>query len=227
MLGQYADSSLVLQSHRLNLIDKQHSIDVTSELKELGNHTEKILLEPGDVLYEDVQTERGLFFIEHGIVKVERDSAATLTRNGETLSRTLTKSWGSLSQLKPMEVNQAIANMRNSGHPDEQRTFRVARLGPGWVIGTGEAISQAVNPGMHIAVTKCELHFLSFDKIKQLEQENATLVLALYKLLACLMAKRQSQTIGQMATLHAIMMSTGLRHIEGRHSLSEHLAAGS
>ena len=213
--------------HALEQIDEQHSLNFAASLKDLGKYTRKIVLEPGKVLYEDVQCERGLFFIEHGIVKVERDADASLTRNtnGDTFSRTMTQqSWGSLNHLKCTDVARAIADMKKNGYW-EQKSFRVARVGPGWIIGTLEAISNTVNPGVNVAVSRCELHFISFEKLKEVEETDPLLVLSLYKLLSTLMAKRQSLTINQLATLHSIMSSSAQMPPLGRHNLSTHLAA--
>ena len=105
-------------------------MNFANELQELGKYTQRITLEPGQVLYEDVGVDRGLFFIEHGIVKVERDADATITRkgNGDTFSRTVSNSWGSLNHLKCTDIARAIADMKAKGHRSwEQRRFRVAR----------------------------------------------------------------------------------------------------
>jgi CRP-like cAMP-binding protein len=111
----------------------------------------------------------------------------------------------SLSKIQAMEYSNILAASRNS----ETRTFRLARIGPGWIAGIGEAVSGRQRPGFHIAVTHCRLHHLPFSKIVEMEKENPALVLSLYKLLAFMMAKRQETTIGQLATLHSIMTSPG------------------
>ena len=77
-----------------------------------------------------MNVDRGLFFIEQGIVKVERDADATVTRkgNGDTFSRTASNNWGSLNQLKCADVARAIADMKAKDNKSwEQRSFRVAR----------------------------------------------------------------------------------------------------
>ena len=126
------------------------------DLKGLNQYTKKIVLQPGQVLYEDIELERGLFFIEHGIVKVERNADETMTRkgNGDTFSRTATNSWGSLNHLKATEVTRAIAEMKAKGNKAwDRHSFRVARVGPGWVLGQSEALSEVANPGVSIAGT--------------------------------------------------------------------------
>lgn len=74
-------------------------------------------------------------------------------------------------------------------------------------------------------MTKCELHYISYNKLKEVEEADPELVLILYKLLASLMAKRQSITINQLATLHSIMGSHGRKRPQGRASQREALAA--
>jgi hypothetical protein len=56
-------------------------------------------------------------------------------------------------------------------------------------------------------VTNCRLHYISYEKVEQIEAVNPLLVLKLYKLLSHIMTKRQEITITQLVTLHAIMSS--------------------
>ena len=139
-----------------------------NDLKGLGQYTKKIILEPGQIVYEDIELDRGLFFIESGIVKVERNADETLTRkgNGDTFSRTATNSWGSLNHLKATDVTRAIAEMKATGNRSwERRSFRVARVGPGWVLGQSEALSEVANPGVSIAGASFTLSFEKFARI--------------------------------------------------------------
>jgi len=109
-----------------------------------------------------------------------------------------------LTKIQAMEYSNILSAAVQNG---EGQTFRLARIGPGWIAGTVEAVSGRQRPGFHIAVTPCRLHHLPFSKIVAMEKENPALVLSLYKLLAYMMARRQEKTIGQLATLHAIMTS--------------------
>lgn len=74
-------------------------------------------------------------------------------------------------------------------------------------------------------MTKCQLHHISFDKLKEVEEEDPVLVLTLYKLLASLMTKRESVTINQLATLHSIMGSQAQKPRTGRGSQRDALNA--
>lgn len=52
----------------LTSITEQHGIAFTKELHGLGEYASVVELEPNDVLYESQELERGLFFIEEGIM---------------------------------------------------------------------------------------------------------------------------------------------------------------
>lgn len=96
------------------------------------------------------------------------------------------------------------------------QTFRLARVGPGWVLGSLEALSGNMHPGSVIAVSNCKLHYISYKKLEEIEAEDPVLILHLHKLLAFLMSKRQSVTINQLATLHSIMSSPAQKKPIGR-----------
>jgi len=88
---------------------------------------------------------------------------------------------------------------------------QTARFGPGWVVGAIEGASGGMrNPGVHIAVTPCRLHHLPYSNIEQVETENPSLVLHLFKMMSLLSARRQEVTIDQLATLHSIINSPAL-----------------
>lgn len=90
----------------------------------------------------------------------------------------------------------------------EMQTFRLARIGPGWVIGSHEALGGAQSPGVTVAVDHCRLYYVSFHDLQELENEKPMLMLQLYKLLSKLEARRSDVHLGQFATLHNIMSST-------------------
>jgi hypothetical protein len=109
------------------------------------------------------------------------------------------------------------------------RMMRYGLVGPGWVIGSLEALAGATIPGDIVAgeyyyaeqcasqicrlilvcfcaqVTQCRVHYISYKTVEEIETKNALIVLKLYKLLSYLMAKRQEITISHLGTLHAIM----------------------
>jgi CRP-like cAMP-binding protein len=135
--------------------------------------------------------------------------ASFSSSSGNTLSKLQARSLGRMSSLMAAQKGHA-------------QSFRLARIGPGWVTGTLEAISGERRVGDVVAVTHCRLHHLPYTKIAQVEKENPALILHLYKLLSYLMARRQEGTIGQLATLHSIMSSPAQLRPLGRKS-SKHL----
>ena len=75
------------------------------------------------------------------------------------------------------------------------------------VVGILENASGIRPPGATIAVTDCKLHHLPFSKLLELEKEDPTLVIELYKMLSHLMARKEEITIQHLSTLHNIMSS--------------------
>jgi hypothetical protein len=116
---------------------------------------------------------------------------------------------GSISDLRHRSgtIGRDYAKLKSTNMQRQQQNFRLARIGAGWVVGAVEAVSGLENSGVHLAVTECRLHYISYCRMEQLEAENPILMLHLYKLLSHIMAKQQELTIGQLGTLHAIMSS--------------------
>eukprot|EP00531_Pseudo-nitzschia_arenysensis_P017252 CAMPEP_0116130000 /NCGR_PEP_ID=MMETSP0329-20121206/8223_1 /TAXON_ID=697910 /ORGANISM="Pseudo-nitzschia arenysensis, Strain B593" /LENGTH=1118 /DNA_ID=CAMNT_0003624303 /DNA_START=154 /DNA_END=3510 /DNA_ORIENTATION=+ len=182
----------------LRHIETEHGENFSRQLAGLEKYTKIIELQSGEALYDD-EKERGLFFIEVGILKVEKNTGHTATRQSTSV---LGRSIGRASDQKP----EAFPRSPNATAGSEFQTFRLARLGVGWVVGTMEFFHQR-RPGQEVALDYCKLHHLPFSKIREAEAEDPGLVLELYKLLSYLMAQRQEATIGQLATLHSIMSS--------------------
>ena len=122
----------------LKYIDEQHGEEFSKSLVDLEPHTQVIELQAGDFLFAcdggQVQdSERGLFFIESGMLKIERDAGATLTRGRSTMTRN--RSFGTLNNLHARSgtVGRQRAAMKSSRDP-MTRTFRLAGIGPGWYV---------------------------------------------------------------------------------------------
>jgi MFS superfamily sulfate permease-like transporter/CRP-like cAMP-binding protein len=208
----------------LRHIDTEHGDNFALQLVGLQEYTTLVELRPGERLYEDGDSEhlqRGLTFIELGVLKIEHTKGATTTRGGlrslrgsdhsiNDSVRNSAANGTSMMYGSTLDRIQQKAILLNSGDGAAgSQTLRIARIGPGWVVGTLEAVSGMKSPGENIAVSYCRLHHLGFDKIKEIEEKNPVLVLALYRLLSYLMARRQEATIAQLATLHTIMSSPG------------------
>jgi hypothetical protein len=171
-------------------------------------------------LYQDGESrniERGLFFIEHGVLKVEHSKDQTATRGNMT--KEFGSSDGSIGAGDTLKRIQARCFTGANIAADFQ-TFRLARIGVGWVAGTLEFF-HTKQSGDQVAVDDCKLHHLPFSKIHEVERKNPALALTLYKLLSYLMARRQEATIGQLATLHSIMSSPPCWRSLGRKSSSK------
>ena len=130
----------------LEHIDKQHQKSYSRDLAGLEPYMQRFFVEPGEVLYDELDVERGLFFIERGILKVEQNTRDTLTRSG-TLSGY--SQVHSLNSLKARSTRMSH-NPAGMGH-SERQFFRVARVGPGWILGTGESLTGNPNTGKYIA----------------------------------------------------------------------------
>ena len=155
------------------------------------------------------ENDRGIFFIEHGILKVEKDPSQSLTRNSRSFG-TL-HSIGSMKARSPSKAQLHHHIKKKKSRPRHTHTFRLARIGPGWVVGSIEAFTGLKNPGVHIAVTDCRLHHLPYEALLQIEGDDPVLALKLLKLLAHLLARRQDITIEQMSTHHSIMTNQPLK----------------
>ena len=210
----------------LRQIDEQHGISFADDLAELQAYTIPVELESSQSLFGDDspfddEARRGLFFIETGLMKVERDPTYTMTRGSKAslrrkigpgfASQRVLGEGGSISQLNARAPTigreAALLKSTTAYRARTSHTFRLARIGPGWVVGAIEGASGLKNPGMYIAVTDCRLHLLPFARIQELETTNPKLVLRLFKMMAHIMSRRQELTIEQLSTLHSIMTS--------------------
>ncbi|KAL7532451.1 hypothetical protein ACHAXR_004636, partial [Thalassiosira sp. AJA248-18] len=203
--------------HALREIDAQHGLAMAKHLETLEKYTTPIEINAGDKLNDagnENNLPRGLYFVEAGLLRCEHDSSASLTR-GRTRSAFfaaphLSSATDSIGQVKARSATIGrVANLlkKSPGAMMAQNhIFRLARVGPGWVIGS---IAQGQEiPGTYIALTPCRVHHLTFETIGDLEVDKPVLILHLYKLLAHLAARRQEMTIGQLATLRSIMSAT-------------------
>jgi len=214
--------------YALKQIDQQHGQIFSEDLAALGKYTtpvelrrEEILFKPANEVGLTADCERGLFFIEHGLMKVEQNSSyysisransSTMTAN-QNSACSMPIRYGraeSIGNVKARSVTVARQSQhfkQSTMNQDATHHFRLARFGPGWVVGTLERFSGLRNPGTHIAVTPCRLHHLPYKNIQEIERENPQLMLHLFKMTSFLMARRQESTVEQLATFHSIMTS--------------------
>jgi CRP-like cAMP-binding protein len=196
----------------LRQIDDQHGIHLAEGLIELQKHTVPVELKPGQELYRSGgmgDYQRGLFFIESGILKIQRDAGATLTLSRSNIFAPKGKGLSTLNRqhARTGSIGRRSSVFKASLRGLTQQHFRLARIGPGWLVGTIEISTGHRDPGVHIAVGHCRLHHLAFHKVQHIEQETPELATRLYKLISHLMAHRQETTIAQLAALKSIISS--------------------
>ena len=121
--------------------------------------------------------------------------------------------------------NNAAWKRQSSSRPaDPDRPFRLARVGPGWLIGSIEAATNREehrHAGVYLAVTDCRLHFLPYRVVRWMEEENPQLSMNLYKLMSLLATKRQEATIRQLDQFVTIMNAPTPRLRGGKRELAK------
>ena len=116
--------------HALSQIDEQHLTSFADDLCDLEEYSTVVDMETGDLLYDDPTLERGLFFIEYGIMKIERISEATISRSGigGTFNRGFQRGTLNAMSARAESVGREMARLK-AGGLELQHTprFRVAR----------------------------------------------------------------------------------------------------
>ncbi len=228
--------------YSLEKIDEQHGLTTANELVELAAWTQPVELEAGDVLIRDEHP--GLYFVETGLLRVQW-SVGNTTRhvtdpNYSTLpprseqgeaSTSLSvleenlPSIGHLNARSPTigremafwkEQHHHQQQQQSSYNSNEQQSFRLARIGQGWIIGSIEASNGMKKPGVHVAISACRLHHLPESAIKHLQQaDNPRLAMNLYRLLSHLATKRQEMTIEHLGQ-HLRILHSPVPRLRGR-----------
>lgn len=215
----------------LNQLDIQHGTCFMPTLSELGKYTTPVVMRKNEYLFKDrhgghgviSESERGLFFIECGYLKVERDSANTLTRFANSIGqlRPLRNTASMLSLSKLNAKAMSAPSLGATPKEAETHTFRLARIGPGFVIGGIEFGFNLRNPGKYKAESSfCKLHHLPYYVIEQIEESEPRLVLNLYKMVSHVMARRHDITVQQLATIHSIIKNPALKKPVSRKAMA-------
>lgn len=194
----------------LKQIDEQHNLSFSNYLQGLAEYTTAMDLKAG----EQLDLPRGLYFVESGMIRMEADTSASLTRGRQKLFATpvMGRSTDSIGQLtaRSATIGRGQAALKKVPGMMSQfsHTFRLARVGPGFVIGCISEFTGQEIPGTFTCMTESRVHYLPFETIEELEMSKPVLIMHLYKLLAHLGARRQELTIGQLSTLRSIMSSS-------------------
>jgi CRP-like cAMP-binding protein len=199
--------------YALRKIDEQHGLGFASHLADLEKYAVSRELEPGELLNEEGSEylQRGLYFIESGLIKCSVDASASLTRGRQGVGG-IRRNDTSIGQMNARSGTLAknaaiIKNCSRSSFIQFDNNIRLGRFGPGWVLGTISEFTGQDIPGTYSCITPCRVHHLAFEAIEELEIEKPLLILNLYKMLAHIMARRQEMTIGQLSTFRTIMSS--------------------
>ena len=110
---------------------------------------------------------------------------------------------GSISGIRPRGDTIATKNKVAKGS-NSRFAFRLARLGPGWVLGATELCCGLRQPGVHVSVSESRLYFLRYDDISRIEAENPSIALHIYKLVSYLQSKANEREIEQLTMMKSI-----------------------
>lgn len=205
--------------HALQKIDDQHGLNTLHELSELWKYTTILDLEANQLLPWENQTHHGLFFIEFGQLRIVHSSDYATTqaiqptfpspRQASVVppsyhNQNSIGQWNARSETLGRQTALQKQNGKGPLETNEQ-SFRLARVGPGWVVGTIEECSGLRQVGAHVAVTPCRLHHLHKESMKHIEKSNPSLALEIYKLMSWVANRRQEMTIAQLAQFVNIM----------------------
>lgn len=217
--------------YALRKIDLQHDLHMAAELQDLAPYTSIIELATGDVLHRDDDADHGLYFIETGLMRVRHalghssfsHMSSGVGTNGGSVSGTPgadpTVSIGHMN-ARGATIGRQVAWWKDKVRKEPEQTFRLARIGQGWIIGGIEAANGMRNPGVHVAISQCRLYHLPRSAILKVEEENPRLAMNLYKLLSHLSTKRQEVTIQQLGQFIKILNTPPPRLRGGRSDLA-------
>ena len=136
----------------------------------------------------DLRKARGLFFVECGVIRVERDPNATMNSHGSSLKRRFAAvAGGTMSGVNARSIG--MARRAGGAKVDRRRKkqvtqFRCASRGPGTILGGREVSSGMRASGVYTSVVESRLYFLSVEEIEKIERDDPRLALALCKTLA-------------------------------------------
>ena len=219
--------------YALKKIDEQHGLQAATELVGFREYTHPVNLDPGDILILDGDWGHGLYFVETGLLRVQRSEnnnnmsmnmsnmvwkgPHALEANNPTVGSDPTASIGRM-HARSMTIGRetALWKLQQRGRPfHNEQGYRLARIGQGWIIGSIEVSNGMQIHGIHVAMSKCRLHHLPYTAIKEAEENNPTLAMNLYKVLSHLATKRQEMTIEQLGQ-HLRILNNPVPRLQGK-----------
>jgi MFS superfamily sulfate permease-like transporter len=130
--------------HALKQIDELHGQEFADGLLALQPFVVPLELQPGHCLFQSDggtgivnEGQRGLFFIESGLLKIERDTSQSLTLT-RTRSNPAVNTMSAALTLKHQHARmgavarKAALAKSSSVHGAGPQNLRIARIGPGW-----------------------------------------------------------------------------------------------
>lgn len=233
--------------YALQKIDEQHGLDTVHHLAELSKWMRPVIeLEPGNILVRDAAP--GIYFVETGLLRVQWSIGNTTRHVAHPGYGTLSRFGGKTSNDGPNEIQagdfsighlnarsaalgleMAVWKQQHqqqlSQSSQEQQSFRLARIGQGWIIGSIEASNGMKKPGVHIALSSCRLHHLPESALHEMQNVDPKLAMHLYRVLAHLATKRQEMTIDHLGQHLRILQSSAPRLLgRGRAGLAHHMS---
>eukprot|EP00539_Tryblionella_compressa_P008608 CAMPEP_0178766332 /NCGR_PEP_ID=MMETSP0744-20121128/18999_1 /TAXON_ID=913974 /ORGANISM="Nitzschia punctata, Strain CCMP561" /LENGTH=357 /DNA_ID=CAMNT_0020422029 /DNA_START=22 /DNA_END=1095 /DNA_ORIENTATION=- len=218
----FAGSEAVSGFHvALRHIDELHCTEFANGLLDLEPYTKSLELSEGQFLFEKDgrggivgEKDHGLFFIERGMVRVDKDNSdMTLTRTRSYMGTSAMMKLANDNTLKGQHARLGTIARRSAlakrlaGGGQTNPSYRSARMGPGWVIGIYEFASGQPPIGVFRAITPSRLHYIPFSTIHELEETHPILAIRLYKLVSHMMVRKENNTVSQLTTLHNILSS--------------------
>mmetsp|Transcript_25689 Transcript_25689/g.60414 ORF Transcript_25689/g.60414 Transcript_25689/m.60414 type:complete len:1133 (+) Transcript_25689:154-3552(+) len=223
--------------------------DAVQHLRSLAGFSTRVVLEEGQALTQDEGglyfVEFGLMHVRRRTASGD----TTQGRSGSTWSGSQQGFAGNMVSLTELNARSLAREAAYRKQKDEQRlaaastsavddqasallaivdpyvkdhpTFRLARVGHGWISGSLPLAAENTNSGVLVAVSPCRLHHVSRQALLELERSQPETIMQLYKLLACLSWKRQEKTIGQLNQLLKILKSPTPRLRKGKSDLGK------
>jgi len=193
-------------SFALALVDEQNGTDYSEILEgAFRGYVRPLELKKGENIYDKARmlwegggdVERGLFFIEYGQLSCIRDPYQS-TRSSSLRRRSTASGHGGGGVMNNNSVGALDARgetaMRRRGEwinrgEKETLTFRLARLGPGWVVGAREVACGLKFTGTYEAMSDTRLFYLRKSDIDRVAEDKGDVGVAVWKMIGKLVAR--------------------------------------
>ena len=209
--------------YALHLVDVHLGLNVSEKLSDsFASYVYPVDLEVGENLHAKTASVcglgdaddvgGGLFFIEYGLIQADRDPQHSIKSNS-VIRRQLNSSTNSISALDARSLNLGQSAYKHKLETEQKKslTFRLARLGPGFVVGCAGYASGLTLAGSYTAVTDARVFYLSKTDIDRVKDENVEAALVLYQTLARNMGRNLDSCIDQLDNYVSIIAGSSGR----------------